>query len=364
MGAVQHREHVALVLPRIGGPRHEGGTARVALHAGVVPGRHATGAEQGGGVGEHAEAHAPVAGDARVGGASGGVPGDEVLDHPAPEPLRHVEGEVRDAEGVGAGAGEPDGLGGAAGALRGGGGGVVPEAHRHADDVPAGVAEQHRGDGAVDAAAHRDRHPPRGERDPRVADPGGEPRLERAGDGVLHQLGAVAPGLAEAAEVGVDAPRREAQRVVERRPGQPGARGAGGRRRGAAAERLEPRLADAPAADPQVDPDEVTARRAAGLADGVRRRHRPRTGGRRQMAHRLGGVGGHAATLPRGFPGPADGLGWDGGGGPRPPGATGWRSPPGWTPCASSARRRRGGRRPCRRRPRSPGGGCPRRSGR
>ena len=161
-----------------------------------------------------------VAGDARVGGAAGGVPGDEVLDHPSPEALRHVEGEVRDAEGVGAGAGEPRRSRGAAGALRGGGRGVVPEAHRHADDVQAGVAEQHRGDGAVHAAAHRNRDPPRGERDPRVADPGGEPRLERAGDGVLHQLGAVAPGLAEAAEVGVECapPRGAARRRASPRP--------------------------------------------------------------------------------------------------------------------------------------------------
>ena len=44
-------------------------------------------------------------------------------------------------------------------------------------------------------------------------------------------------------------------------------------------ERLEPRLTDTASPDPEMDPDEVSARRAPGLPGGVGALHRPRAGG-------------------------------------------------------------------------------------
>jgi hypothetical protein len=61
---------------------------------------------------------------------------------------------VRETELVAGPAGGEDGLGGAAGALRVRPLGIEPQAERHADRVRAGPQQC---DGAVDAAAHRDR---------------------------------------------------------------------------------------------------------------------------------------------------------------------------------------------------------------
>ena len=169
------------------------------------------------------EADAPVAGHAGVRACGPrGSPATKSSTTPAPEALGHVEGEVRDAEGVRAGARQPDGLGRAAGALGGGRGGVVPEAHRHADHVEAGVAQQHRRDGAVDAAAHRHRDALGAQRHAAAARGGAENHASSAratasstSSGPWRRSGPRPPRSASRS------PRREAQRLVERarRPG-------------------------------------------------------------------------------------------------------------------------------------------------
>ena len=201
------------------------------------------------------------------------------------------------AQGVGAGARQADGLRRAARALGRGGGRVVPQAHGDADDVVPGVAQQHGGDGAVDAAAHGHGHPAGRPREPGGAEAVRVPRLEGAGDGVLDDLRAVAPRRPQPAEVGVEQARREAEGVVERGAVEAGAGGAGGGRGRAAAERLEPRLAHAAAGYAKRDPHQVAARRAPGLADGVRAGEGTGAPWGRQMAHGLGRVGRHRGRL-------------------------------------------------------------------
>jgi hypothetical protein len=104
---------------------------------------------------------APVAADARVRGLAGRVPAHERLDHSRAELLAQVERHVRDSEPVAGPAGGDHGLGRAAGALGIGPLRVEPEAQGDADRVSTRAQQ---GDRAVDAAAHRDRHPagPRG----------------------------------------------------------------------------------------------------------------------------------------------------------------------------------------------------------
>ena len=232
------------------------------------------------------------------GRAAGPVAGDELLDHALAEGRRDVQGEVGDAQGVGAGARQAHGLGRAAGALGGRGRRVVPEAHGHADDVEAAVAQQHRRDGAVHAAAHRDGDAALAGGGPGGAQAGRGPRLERAGDGVLDHLRAVAAGGPQPAEVGVQGGGRQPQRVVEGRAGQARAGRAGGGRGRAAAEGLEAGLADDAVLHQDAHAHQVAAPGAAGLADGVARREGAGARRRRQMAHGLGRVGRHRGRLP------------------------------------------------------------------
>jgi hypothetical protein len=254
--------------------------------------------DEGRGVGQDLEAHPAVAAHAGVRRPAGPVPRHEVLDHAPAERLGGVDREVREAERVGARAGEPDGLGRAARALRGGRAGVVPEAHRHPDHVVARVAQEHCRHRAVDAAAHRDRHPVGLERDAGVPQPSGVPALEGPGDRVGHELGPVPAVGVEAAEVGVERLRREGQRVVEGGSPQPRAGRARRGRGRAAAEREEARVPDAAVAEPQRDAHEIAARGAPRLAQGVRGLHPARAHGSGQMAHRLSGVGRHRGRLP------------------------------------------------------------------
>jgi hypothetical protein len=103
------------------------------------------------------EAERPIAAHARVRRLAAGEGADEGADDGAAELLAQVEGEVRQPERMARLARGDDGLGRAAGALGVRSDRIEPEPERHADRLRPGAEE---GDGAVDAAAHRDRHPP------------------------------------------------------------------------------------------------------------------------------------------------------------------------------------------------------------
>ena len=192
--------------------------------------------------------------------------GEPRLDHLRAELRAQVDREVRESEAVGERARAANRLRRAAAALA-----VVlgvgPQLERHGDRTRAG---QHRSEGAVDAAAHRDERP---------APPGGERRLrarrlaERPVQGVRGKLGRVALRRDQTAQrsrdlVGADARRIEQLAALRERRS-----GASGGDRAAAAVRVEPRGDDALAVEGHRHPHDVAAGRAAGRAGACARRH-------------------------------------------------------------------------------------------
>ena len=121
------------------------------------------------------EAEAAVARDARVRRLAAGVAAHEGVDDRAPELLAQVERDVRDAERVTRRPRRQHRVGRAARALRARPVRVEPEPQRDADRVGARSKQR---DGAVDAAAHRNRDARRRAR-----------RAERRADGVRERVG-------------------------------------------------------------------------------------------------------------------------------------------------------------------------------
>src|SRR5581483_10780570 len=165
-------------------------------------------------------------------------------------------------------AGAADGLGGAAAALA-----VVlgvgPELERDGDHVLAGAGGEQRGDGAVDAAAHCDERA--------LARGGGRERGARAGagaeravQGVGGELGGVALGGVQAAELGGDLPGPHTSGVQQGGAAHERDGGAPDGDRGAAAGGVEAGVADRAAGavgvERERDPDQVPAGGAAGGA--------------------------------------------------------------------------------------------------
>ena len=261
-------------------------------------------AEERGRVGKDPEPHVPVARDAWVGCATGLVAADEVVDDAPAERIGGVDRDVWDAQGVGGPARELHGLGRAAGAFGGGGRGIVPEAHRDADDVVAGVAQQERGDGTVDASAHRNRDTVPRERQAGLAEAGGVPLLERPRDGVGDDFRAVPAVHGEAAEGEVEVVGRERERLVEGRAGQGLAGRAGRRGGGAAPEYQEARVDDPLAPDSKLDAGDVAAGRAPRFADRVGGVHPPGADGRREVAHGWHWIRRHESEATTGSLGP------------------------------------------------------------
>ena len=154
-GRIERREHVGLVLVRIGRAREEA-TAAALDDPRVVAGREPRGA---GPVGEReqlVEAKVAVAAAARVRRLAASVCLDEGRDDRAPEVLAQIERHVGQLERVAGLAGGDHRLRRAAGSLGVRPGRVEPEPQRDADRLRPGAKER---DGAVDAAAHRNRDP-------------------------------------------------------------------------------------------------------------------------------------------------------------------------------------------------------------
>ena len=196
----QRREHVALVLGVVVGGGQQRPVA-VVDDPRVVAGDQTRGAEARGEVEHRRDPNLAVADDARVRCRPGGVAGEEGADHPAPEVLLEVEGEVRDVDRVGDRAGAEHRLGRAAG-LRPVGLRIGPELDRDPDDFRAPFALEQRGDGAVHASRHRHRDPFRRARrqGPLRGRGDGEPAVQ----GVGGEHGGVALGRGQAAEGGFD----------------------------------------------------------------------------------------------------------------------------------------------------------------
>ncbi len=257
------------------------------------------------------------------------------------------------AEGVGAGAGHPDRLGRAAGALGGGRRRVVPQAHGHAHHVVTGVAQQLGRHDAVHPAAHRHRHPVAALRQAHLAEAARVPGLEGARDRVLDDLHPVPAARAEPAQVARRGPRPISRRASS--SGAPLQPRAGGARRGrgrAAAEGLEARLAH------------PARRRCAGRsAPGRRRRccrtrrRRPRPPSPRLPPDSRGGASPRGGRAARGQA--TTGLSPSG-----PPIGGPPEGPADRMAQAGALTSGCGSRPPCRRRPRSTGGGSPRRPAR
>ena len=151
----QAEEKIALVLARIAAlAKHR--AARVLFDNGVVARGDALRAQRVRLVPEVAKLDLLVANDARVRRAPRAVFGGEVVDHRFLEIERFVDDIMRDAEGVGDGAGIGDRRGAAAGVFGLRDAILKPDLHRHADDIVALLFEQVSRDGRIDAAAHAD----------------------------------------------------------------------------------------------------------------------------------------------------------------------------------------------------------------
>ena len=119
----------------------------------VVAGAHGVEAERDRPVEHGGELDPLVAAQARVGGAPGGVLGDEVVDHLLLELLGEVPDVERDPEDVGHPAGVTGVVEGAAAARAGPVGlGAAGQREVDADDIVPGVDRPGRRDGGVDAA--------------------------------------------------------------------------------------------------------------------------------------------------------------------------------------------------------------------
>ena len=147
----RHREQeVRLVLARIGAAPQ-----RAIAELRVVAGREPVGADRAGAREQRRELDVLVALHARVRRLAGQVRLDEVVDHGRAELRAQIDHVVRDAEVRAHRARVFDVARPAAAARARGGASRVVEPHRHADDALAGLDEQARGDGAVDAARQR-----------------------------------------------------------------------------------------------------------------------------------------------------------------------------------------------------------------
>jgi hypothetical protein len=162
---IERSEHVALVLVLVGRTRKQQAPA-MAPQTRVVTRREPCGADS---IGEHeqvVEPKSPVARRTRVGRLAPRVPLDERRDHGPAKRLALIERDVRDPEPVTERPCLANGERGAARTLGAGPGRVEPESKRYADGlVPLGLHPE-QSDGAVDPAAHGDRHPPGARRAP------------------------------------------------------------------------------------------------------------------------------------------------------------------------------------------------------
>ena len=155
-----HGQDIGLVLRHVAGAVQGRRAVRaVGADRGVVAGAHGVEAEQPGTVHEGGELDPLVAAHAGVGGAAGGVLGQEVLDDEVVEVVGEVPHVVRDADAV---CGTP-GVGGVldGAASPGAGAGLVPvlgQGHVDADDLVARLGRAGRGDGRVDPTTHRCEH--------------------------------------------------------------------------------------------------------------------------------------------------------------------------------------------------------------
>jgi hypothetical protein len=145
---------------------------------------------------------------------------------------------------------------------------VRPQLERDRDRVVAALERRLRRHRAVHAAAHRDERAAAARLEPDRAAGGGSP--DRRVQGVRRQVGGVELARRQPAELVRDVVRRDARGGEHRRVLHELDDCAAGSLRGAAAERVEAGLGHAVALDPQRDPHEVAAGRAAGRA-GVRR---------------------------------------------------------------------------------------------
>ncbi len=197
----QRREHVGLVLGRVGGcPQQRPALIAGLRQAGVVAGRELLRPQPLAEFQHRVEPHVAVAADARIGSLAVRVAGDERFDDAGPELVAQVDREVREAHRMRQRPRLGDGRRRAAAALR-----VVlgvrPQLERDRDRIALG-GDQVGGDGAVDAAAHRDQRPAAGRLSeiPASADRGPERARQRVG----RQLGRVQLAWAEAAELSGD----------------------------------------------------------------------------------------------------------------------------------------------------------------
>ena len=151
----ENTEHVGLVLCPGGGAVQFAAAVIRGHDRRVVAGRDRVEAERERLLEQGRELDALVAAHARVGGATGGVLGHEVIDHVGLEALGEVPYVVRNADDVGRALGIHRILDGAApagtGAQRAG---VAAEGEVHPDDVVAGVDRARGGDGGVHSSAH------------------------------------------------------------------------------------------------------------------------------------------------------------------------------------------------------------------
>ena len=150
-------QEVALIALRVGRLMQLG--ARAAhLPPHVVAGRERAGAEVLRDLEQVPELDPLVAAHAGDRRSPGRIALGKVLDHLRPEALLEVEHVVRDVEVPGHLAGILDVLPGAAGALAPERLAMVVELEGDADHLEAGLDQQRRRAGAVDAARHRDHH--------------------------------------------------------------------------------------------------------------------------------------------------------------------------------------------------------------
>ena len=148
-------QEVALVALGIDRPEHLPAAADAA-GLDVVAGGECCGAELARGPHQVGELDGLVAGDAGHRGLAGEVAVGEALDDGGAKAGFEVEDVVGNAEVLGDAAGIVDVAAGAAGAGAMSRLAVVVELQRHADNVVAGLGQQRRDDGRVDAAGHGD----------------------------------------------------------------------------------------------------------------------------------------------------------------------------------------------------------------
>ncbi len=151
-------QEIALVALLLAGAVERAPAARQRPRGDVVAGRQHLGAELARGRQQVAELDRLVAVDARHRRLARHVALGEAVDHRFLEAALVVEHVVRNADALGDRAGVVDVLAGAAGALAVGGGAVVVELQRDADDVIALGLQQRGRDRGIDAARHGDDH--------------------------------------------------------------------------------------------------------------------------------------------------------------------------------------------------------------